>query len=491
MPAADGSAFSAPAAPSKPRGGGDRSSPSPASHPAPAPKPVLSSWRSGAGTSSAPPVTVDSELVRAATTAPKPAQQVNPADLLARIDSAKYSYQPGNVAKAEADLKAALAKDNGQPQPLVNAYGVRVSDPKEETDTGYDGTPREARAAIQEAKDARRDRATRANIQGKGVGDVKQMSWEEYSNLSDQERAAIDFNTMLVRAVRRDRRLETTYNPTEDEEEKYDKTVESMLGTEEGFTPYAPETVAVLKQIGYKDKASDLDDFLDLRSAITARDIKNMTAASGGIGPSTAEGTASEVQLDRIQMTEELAASTQKMEEKLVEGNKLLSTVSQMNTAALNPTVEKFGGVAKDPNVMLGFGTATPGTPEGDLDQYFRDSFETLSRKGATPADLQTLDEDFTLFAQRLGDPSMRDVLHDQFTSYVQARATTAGQYDMGLGETKGVDYKKTARLLNMFGLDEGRPNLNRMPNYAKPPKPEPQDPYRPGQRHVVEGGGF
>mgnify|MGYP000370241441 CR=1 FL=1 len=75
------------------------------------------------------------------------------------------------------------------------------------------------------------------------------MTWEDYNALTPLRRSAVDYNTSLTRAVRRDRQMQDEYSPGDQQREAYDKTVARLFGEDGGSDWYAPETVALLQQI--------------------------------------------------------------------------------------------------------------------------------------------------------------------------------------------------------------------------------------------------
>lgn len=97
------------------------------------------------------------------------------------------------------------------------------------------------------------------------------MTLKAYNALSPAQRAAVDFNTLLVGAREKD--LNTSYAPTQGETKKYDRTVEKMFGEEGGSETYAPETVGLLKSIDFKGVGQDLDEYLSLERAVSAKEL--------------------------------------------------------------------------------------------------------------------------------------------------------------------------------------------------------------------------
>jgi len=83
-------------------------------------------------------------------------------------------------------------------------------------------------------------------------GKTKQLSWDEYNSLTPLQKAAIDYNTMLVKAVKTDNRNREQYVDTDSQQYKtYTEAFERMCpGQNVASAKYSPETMAVLRQIG-------------------------------------------------------------------------------------------------------------------------------------------------------------------------------------------------------------------------------------------------
>lgn len=491
MPVADGSASAPP--PRKTRGGGGTPTPAPS---APALASPPRNYGGGGGGSSSPstatapssysydypespaPKPLDqsrAELMATAfgrdMTSSQPKAIPPKQDLFAVLTNPELQpqpkYQPGAVAEAESHLAIAKGAKDGVPLPLVNAYGMRTSDPAE-AHQSYDGTVADAREELADAERGRRRRAVRANAQGEGVGDVERMTQEEYDALTDKERAAIDFNTMLVGATRRDRRQQDSYDPNQKQEGRYDRLVKEMFGEDGGSQKFAPETVALLDQIGFKDQAADLDDFLGLKAAITEKDINNMGRLPG---PTLAQASMNEVQLDRLELTAGLAVKTDQMESALVEGNRMLATVGQTAGAARGEHVDMLGGDARDAQLSLGFGTpqfAGDGSPD-NLDTYFQVMYDKLAdAKGTRRGEFQTgIDALHT-------DLSPQEL--SSFMEYADTRSSNADRYGIDLGDSSRVKYRSPEDFRKLLGLDGGK-----VPQASEPkPRPEPQPQAQP-----------
>ena len=108
-------------------------------------------------------------------------------------------------------------------------------------------------------------------------GDIKELDEKDYLALTPEQRAAVDFNTSLVNAVKADKEAGLTLKDVQDSG-NYSDTVKDLFG-DKGSDTYAPRTVALLESLDtddnqFKTKGYDLDNFLDLQATITDQDFK-------------------------------------------------------------------------------------------------------------------------------------------------------------------------------------------------------------------------
>lgn len=328
-------------------------------------------------------------------------------------------------------------------------------------DTG-DGTKtiddvlNERKTELVDALRERRSAAIRSNVQGPrapgrpapGVGKVEQMTYEEYQALDPKARAAVDFNTMLVQAVRRDAKMRDSYDPTEQEEKTYERTVEKMFGPDRGSDLYSPETVALLRQVDVQDKNADLDDFLGLNAAITEKDITHLKTVPG---PTRYEGTAGPLQLERLQLTEELATKTAQMQQALAKGQALLSTVNLTARADRQAQLDQLGGMATNDlgAKQLGYGPVKYtelGNPK-DLNSFFILRFDTLA---STENDKE--------FQQRINDvrSDLSASEFQAFMNYANNRTSQAEDYGSRVGVSTEAPYVDVEKTRKRFGFDKG-----------------------------------
>lgn len=191
-----------------------------------------------------------------------------------------------------------------------------------------------------------------------------EMSVEDYNALTDKQRDAINFNTLLVEAREKDLNTEYKGSP----QQPYIKAVERIFGEDGGSTVFAPETIAALTQIDFQAPkegvGSDLDDFLGLKVAITEKDLANFNA------PTTDIMSQLSGQLGSSPVQNDLVAGTNKLEAELEKSKLLLNDWRSAATRATGLEASQwFGGT---PNAVIGYG-------DSEADVYFRQALDALN----------------------------------------------------------------------------------------------------------------
>lgn len=302
-----------------------------------------------------------------------------------------------------------------------------------------------------QVEDAHTDRVQREprTLRERSLGDagkVQPMTWEEYNKLSDDQRAAVDFNTMLTKAVKRDTRLQDKYESTVTDKERsqYDLTVEKMFGEGQGSDLYAPETMAVLQQVKFDDRGADLDDFLGLQAAITEKDLKFLKPTET---PQAVQLSGlSDIELDRVQLSQDLAESTQDMQASLAAGQDLMASMNQMAKQDRSFFLDQLGGITKEaPPPMAGYGT-------DETSSYFQQAFDML----AQPSVVGNKDLRDQLLANVYTDSQREDggFNYNAFLDYADTRSSMATRYDAPLGQADGVKYRTPEEFRKLLGLE-------------------------------------
>lgn len=220
--------------------------------------------------------------------------------------------------------------------------------------------------------------------------DVHRLTSEAYNALKPRAKAAVDFNTALVNAARKDRRLNRTgaYEDVTDEQlAAYNENLTEALGQGRGSKLYAPETLALVNQLKITDPKADLDDFLKLRVAVTDDMIKYVDKTTPRNLPETEilpgvqaipalpglGDTIQKTEFPGLSITEEqrlalandLINSTLNLEQHLVDSGQMIQTFLASTRNERNEFLSQWGGVENKVELAGGFGQLS----ESDVDE--------------------------------------------------------------------------------------------------------------------------
>lgn len=415
------------------------------------------------GTRSPNPAEADTLLAQILMAAQRTAQLPYDQDYLSQLDKPKFDPSEFLAAKQGLDAAYTAAEGKTQDTSAMPSYAGVVGggrgaaayaasrktlpatsseDPGViDAQRAYDDQLRIRRA------DALNVDPTRTAEPVKIKEEVNKLSWDEYNNLTPLQRAAVDYNTMLVKAVKRDRRMQDQYDPNDEQMATYTNTVERMFGDKGGLsaTTYAPETVALLNQLGYQgDKAGNLDDFVNLDAALQTKDLKRLDKAEdlglrrGGAG----SPFSNPVMKERMDFLGGMVSATENAQAAALEkGNKLLAQFSQASFSQLRgDDVERLGGfdVAE---TGRGFGDSTQDATFQQLFDYFADKSQ---------------DSETMLYALQ-SDWSEKE--RKAFMSYAQKRLLTAAQANVAPTESQLVEPRtaeEIAQVLQLSGFSKG-----------------------------------
>lgn len=297
-----------------------------------------------------------------------------------------------------------------------------------------------------------------------------EMTTEQYLKLNPEQRRAVDFNTSLADAVKRDIANQAKYAAEDSSTDQYKtqrkaygQTVDELFGknVDDGgfkYNPgadsdfYAPETVALLQQLKIKDTHDDLDDYLGMKVVITSDDLKNLRTldlrpvAQGDSGQSLdrllTQGTATPQQIadqtapqnELTQYQQMLADSTQNLRGALAKGNQLLSTFQATSKVARADQVQALGGYPGAVDRGLGYG-ADPLSK--DVATFFNNLISTQD-----PAKRV---EGISAFEQTYPQQTK------DFWGYVNQRLDQADEYGLTFGDNK----QTPDQVRKMLGLKE------------------------------------
>ena len=300
------------------------------------------------------------------------------------------TFNPADYLAAKQGLDEAYKQEEQTLGSIQVTPGQYIDMPG--TDPSQAAGIKEAQAAYDEQLRIRRADALNVDPDGKPVkmkDEIERLSWDEYNNLTPLQQAAVDYNSMLVKAVRQDRRNQDTYAPSEDTKTAYEGALEEMFGSaDKGSEMYAPATMGVLRQIGYKgDGSGQLDDFLNLDATLGVKDLKRLDQAQDLGLRRGGEGSAfsSPVMEERMDLLGGLARGTENAQaDVLARGNAILKNFStQAMSIDRADDIQALGGVPstlapKNTDMAAQFDQAFNLLADADLDSKIPGGAQTV-----------------------------------------------------------------------------------------------------------------
>lgn len=425
--------------------------------PAPAPAPTSSSWYSSSFLS-------QPSSSSSSSSAPPP---VSVSDL-------PGNASPDDVQDWQRDVMMAAAANTPTGAVPDPSYGIKEESKQK---SGYDLAAELQRNAEQDWEASLRPEGAKTK--------THRMTWEQYNALSPLQRSAVDYNGMLVQAVRKDMRMNRKGrydNVTDEQRAAYDKNVESMFGEDMGSDKYAPETMAVLQQLGIKNReeqnldtggdnaggyrGADLDDYLDLRTVITTKDLRGMRGQNatepGGRLPAElremdlGDSERGTLIASREDMVLDAAARTQELQQALTKGNEMLQTFQAEARSDRQAALAQWGAVKPGAVADVGFGPKWDGvSAPTDMNTYFQALYDALAKRQDTEINTR---EDVEANFDKLGYSSED---RQKFWDYVNVRTQNALNYGQPLGVNSKAKYETDiAKFRQDLGFDTMAPKM-------------------------------
>lgn len=329
-----------------------------------------------------------------------------------------YSFK---MPSRDETVRKEVAEATGlRGQALDMALGYRA---QQEQETG-----RKAQTSAEEAREMSQAerafksgiRATRRGVnQGGSLERVKALTSEEYAAMSPQQKAAVELNSMLVEAVKADMAIPKNHRKVED---SYRDAVEKIFtgeGAEASKKNYAPNTVAILSDIGWSATATDLEDVLSGKLGFTRQDIKDLGPEREGVAPDASLNTAEKLR-DEIQASLVKAFTAARKEP--IQGQNLLGAKQELLD------YDKMPGFSTKPSRVVYSG------PDGDVDvnAFFRSGFDLLANSNSE----YTAEEILADARANLNDKEFQ-----QFLNFVDINSRDAKKFRQPLGSTEGTTY--------------------------------------------------
>ena len=265
---------------------------------------------------------------------------------------------------------------------------------------------------------------------------TEEMSWEEFKQLGPRQRALVDLNSLLADASAADLALGDASVPKE-ARETYD-TLAKELGFDgnRGSERYAPNTLALIEQLGLNTGTRDLDEFLDLSVGATRDELETIRGGDkkwtrrllSEDGPTPDKYSRLRASEQRRWAEEAGDKIQEAMTASLEKGNAILNDFRSTMEAGRVGTVRQLGGESQETERGLGFGNT-------EEDQYFQRAYRALQ----DPAGLNDHPAFFAELRRELGDEGL-----NTFFKYADSRSRNERRY--GLPELP-EDLKDVQRL--------------------------------------------
>jgi hypothetical protein len=284
------------------------------------------------------------------------------------------------------------------------------------------------------------------------------LTWEAYEAMSGDQKAAVDFNTLLVSAREKD--LSKSWDKAgmpADQKAEYDRRVRKVFGTNpsSGSEQFAPNTVKLLEEIDFQAVGQDLDEFLSLDRAIdmdeigdfkfSKTEVKNLAdlQAGGTESVASAIGAAPNANYAAVRTPDQLQA---------------------IDTAAVQKSQEFLKQVMSDPNNAIWSIETALATPEQNMLEQIPLGYGAPELRGTDTLASQW-DSQLQGAYNSLSDPNTKDLAHieqwfveDQFTpedkqiflDYMDQRTRREMQY--GGAPEGGRDPAEIRKMLGLGG---------------------------------------
>ncbi len=284
--------------------------------------------------------------------------------------------------------------------------------------TGYMQDAVDARAATDVERDMVKseERAQRRGMnQGRGRG-TDALTADEYNAMTPEQKAAVDFNTMLVGAVQADRKEKAPALPSPE----YLASATELFGDGAADQPFAPNVVELLDKVNFDVDGQKINDFLKLKVALTADDVAKLRPEDPAVGPDasllTPEYTRSRTQESIVDALRETRTDPARG-----------ATLKDLQRETLG-TTKAFDFGSDDANMFMERAYLMLATPEN---KGTRDQILDTVRQTATPEHWK------------------------MFVAMLDTRSREARQYQDPLGDDPSVDYYKPKRFRAALGLND------------------------------------
>jgi hypothetical protein len=258
-------------------------------------------------------------------------------------------------------------------------------------------------------------------------GQAVPLTWDAYQALSDDQKAAVDFNSLLVTAREADLSDKTPLEGLEEIE--YDKAVTEMFGEAGGSAVQAPAVVSLLRKVNFSAVGQDLDEFLSLERAVDASELKDFKISNADVKAMESFQLNEATPAGRVERNKALGQARtpeniQAVESAVIEQSRtMIETAMQDANNAIWSFQQLAGGAPGSPDqVPLGYGQpgARANLEDANMDSWLQKAYEHLSTPGNDG--MKTLESDMQLYEFT---PEDRQIFHE----YIDRRTSMEAQY--------------------------------------------------------------
>lgn len=334
----------------------------------------------------------------------------------------------------------------------LNPFGRPNTDPQAPFNSARDESRRQ-----QASEDATQEWAQEQRLRGRRAPRLVEISDADYATMSDEQKAAVDYNTAYYRAVTADLAAQAT-PPDPNVRQEYDAIAKELFGDTAGDT-YAPNTVAFLKAAEAPVGGASAEDLLELRGGITGEEIDRLAAP--GDTTDRVESLPLPTSTGRQARIDETLAGARALAERVAPKPGVVIPIDDFAGASFSDQVgayiSKMGlgiGETQAPSsdtaaVVGAVGTAAGApAPESDFEMLFHYTMNRANENDWNAPDL------YASLEQNGYNP-------DDFASYVEERLRRAEQgvaagYQIQLSRTPDEIYLDPQEYRSLLGLTTG-----------------------------------
>jgi hypothetical protein len=272
------------------------------------------------------------------------------------------------------------------------------------------------------------------------------LTWEAYDALSSDQKAAVDYNTLLVQARESD--LGKSVYLNEADRAAYDETVTKLFGEGRGSDALAPATVDLLSKLDMNLVGQDLDEYLSLERGIDTTELANFKFSDEDVKTLGTLVNGTEPTYEQVRAPENIAAidtaSIQKAQQ-------LIKTALTSPEALTYDFSSLMFGPSADLQLAgqppMGFGTEATqwvNPKDAELNNWFQKALTTLGAQDPTQYGVPAGADPMNWLLEDLnGTPEQTQ----QFLDYVQSQVDLIGQYGTAEDSTLAAMITKRAGL--------------------------------------------